>query len=117
MGFISLGIVFIFSGLLGILYYSLVPQAELLRKRLPNKVTPASIVLTLAIGALIWFLVLSEGGIPPVSKILAVIFALLVFESVFLVSMHWIRINIVAVVVSVLLTGLLFWYYFASPHC
>jgi len=115
MDFISLGIVFIFSGLLGIVYYSLVPQAELLRKRLPNKVTPASIVLALIIGVLFWFIIRSAGGMPPISQILAVIFGLLVFESVFLVSMHWIRINIVAVVISVLLTGLLFWYYFTSP--
>ncbi len=115
MDFISLGIVFLFSGLLGIVYYSLVPQAELLRKRLPNKVTPASIALTLIIGALIWFLIRSAGGIPPVSIILAVVFALLVFESFLLVAMCWIRINIIAVFVSLALTSLVFWLYYSGP--
>jgi len=115
MDFILLGIVFIFSGFLGIVYYSLVPQAGLLRKRLPNKATPASIALTLIIGGIVWFLIQSAGGMPPASKILTVIFALLVFESFLLISMRWIKVNIVAMLISLVFTCVIFLLYFSNP--
>ncbi|MFA5135107.1 MAG: hypothetical protein WC505_04990 [Patescibacteria group bacterium] len=116
MEYIYLGVLFISAGLLAIAYYSSVPGRAELQDRLPNKPTKRAIIpsamLILLLGAGIWYMgAVSVGAFHP-SKVLLVIFALLVFESFFILSLRWFRSNTFAVLACSAATCLLFWAYF-----
>ncbi|MBI5037290.1 MAG: hypothetical protein HZC01_01075 [Candidatus Kerfeldbacteria bacterium] len=115
MDFIYLAMLFLGAGIAGLVYYRYAPTAVDLRERLPNRVTPAGIVLAVAIGSAAWFLFSSVSGVVLVGRIFLFIFSLLFFESIFLLAMRWISRNTFATVVAILSTLGMFWWYQAKP--
>lgn len=115
MDFLKLAALFLGAGLAALAYYRFVPDATTLRARLPNRVTAAGLVLALAVGLAAWFWLSSLSGIRLVGHIFFFIFALLFFESLFLLLMRWIRKTTVAVILAMAVTALVFWWYQRLP--
>ncbi len=115
MEFIPLTILFLGAGLLAMLYYTYVPSAATLRKRLPNRVSFTSVFLTIIIGGVVWFVFKSMDGIYRASSILMLIFSLLLFESLFLLSLRWIKKNLLAVLLSLAGSAIVFWLFLTFP--
>lgn len=115
MDFILLGTIFFVTGLGAMLYYRTVPSAQVLRSRLTNKISGASILLTVVVGASIWYVLSSYGGLGRISRLFALMFGLLVFESVFLLTIRWVRSNTLAILAGLLAAGLLLWGYYVQP--
>lgn len=115
MEFIPLTILFLGAGLLAMVYYAFVPDAATLRKRLPNRVSFASVFLTIIIGGVVWFVFKSMDGIFQASSILMLIFSLLFFESLFLLSLRWIKNNLLAVLTSLVGSAVVFWLFLSYP--
>lgn len=109
MDFIPLSALFLGAGALAIGYYRWVPSAEALRSRLPNRATPSSIVLTLVMGGAAWYILSTFSGFSAVSRMLMLIFALLFFESLFLIGLRWVRVNFIALILALAVTAALFW--------
>lgn len=115
MDFIYLAALFLGAGLAGLIYYRYVPAAQILRERLPNRVTPAGILLAITIGGAAWFLFSSVSGVVLVGRIFLFIFSLLFFESVLLLVMRWVKRNAVATLVAIMCTLIMFWWYRVEP--
>lgn len=115
MDFLPLSLIFFGSGVLALLYYHFVPSAQKLRERLPNKVSPAAIFLTLVIAVAVWYLFANFIGFSRVFRIFAFLFALLVFESVFLLLIRWVRSDSLAVLGSLIASAGLFVAELVSP--
>lgn len=115
MEYIYLGLLFFGTGLLAIVYYSIILGKEELKSRLPNRVTVRAIVPALLLisifGVGIWYFASTSGGFLHPSRILLYIFMLLVFESIFLFSLRWVRSNVLAVLLAIGVTGILFFLY------
>lgn len=115
MDFVPLSSIFLATGALAIIFYQLVPSADVLRKRLPNRVTPAALVLVVVLTVVIWLLVRSYSGFALSIRLMTLLFALLFFESLFLLLMRWIRINALALVASLLVAAGVFWVQLTYP--
>lgn len=115
MDFVPLSIIFLATGALAIVFYQLVPSAEELRRRLPNRVTPAALILVVVLTVIIWLLVRSYSGFALSIRLMTLLFALLLFESLFLLLMRWIRVNALALVVSLFIAGFVFWIQLTYP--
>ncbi len=98
-------LLFFCAGLLAIVYFRAAPSTNRLRDRLPNRPGFDGIFLTLILAGVTWYLVsIVPGG--PILKTYRFIIALLVFESIFLLALRWIRSTIIALLPSLLLAGL-----------
>jgi len=107
MNFIALAGAFLGAGLLAIIYYQLVPPTKVLQVRLRNRPGLDGIFLFLVIAGVSYgIFAIIPGWIA--LKILAYIFSLLVFESVLLLGFRWIRSNIYAVVLGLIVAGAAF---------
>lgn len=115
MDFVPLSIIFLATGALAIVFYQLVPSADELRRRLPNRVTPAALILVAVLTIVIWLLVRSHSGFALTIRLMTLLFALLFFESLFLLLMRWIRINAIALVVSLVVAAGVFWIQLTYP--
>jgi hypothetical protein len=115
MDFLPLAFIFFGSGILALLYYRFVPSAQKLRERLPNRVSPAAILLALIIALALWYLLVNFTGFSRVFRVFAFLFALLIFESAFLLLIRWIRSDTIAVLLSLAIAGGLFASELLSP--
>lgn len=115
MDFLPLSLLFAAAGGLAMVYYTLVPTAEQLKARLPNKVSGAGLLLAVVIAAVAVYLVRTRSGFGQVSAISTFIFALLAFESAFLLAMRWIKSNTLAVLSGLAFAGALFGLNTANP--
>ncbi|MFC1687317.1 hypothetical protein ACFL0L_01965 [Patescibacteria group bacterium] len=115
MNFLSLSIIFLAAGLLAIIYYLYVPTRSELVRRLPNKISLTSVFLALVIGGVFWYTVSQTGGMHRVSQMFMFLFGLLLFESFFLIAMKWVRSNFISVIISLIITGIIFYIYISSP--
>lgn len=113
--FIYLAILFFSSGLLSIAYYSTVPDREELKRRLPNRVSLAAVVLGMIMLGLAWYVISSFDGLQRASRIFMLLFGLLVFESCFIFLMRWIKIQLANVIVSLAIPATLTMMYFRDP--
>lgn len=109
-----LAFLFAFSGFLALGYYHLIPSREELKRRLPNRVGFAGILLTIILGAAVWFIVMNAEGFGRFMRIFTFLLALLVFETAFLLLMRWVRSNVLAVLLALAAAAALFaWQTFA----
>lgn len=100
---------FLVAGLLTLLYYRLVPPAEQLRQRLPNRVSVAAIVLTVVIGLGVWIIVRhADTPFLKVAGVTTLLFYLLTFESILLLLFRWLRSNVLAVITSLVVVAVPF---------
>jgi hypothetical protein len=113
--FLPLSLLFAGAGGLAMLYYTLVPSAEQLKERLPNKVSGAGLLLAVIIAAVAVYLVRTRSGFGQVSALSTFIFALLAFESAFLLAMRWVKSNTLAVLSGLAFAGALFGLNTANP--
>ncbi|MBI4089804.1 MAG: hypothetical protein HY421_00210 [Candidatus Kerfeldbacteria bacterium] len=98
-----LPIIFLVAGLLAVLYYRLVPPADQLRQRLPNRISAAALVLTAAIGVGIWLIVrFAATPLLKAAGVTTLLFYLLTFESVLLLAFRWFRSNLLSVIISLI---------------
>lgn len=101
MPMIVLPLLFLGTGLLSVWYYRFVPPGKDLRQRLPNKVSFAAIILTVAISIGLWYVFRKLGGrFDRVSGITTLVFFLLTFETFLLIFFRWFRSNALAVVLG-----------------
>lgn len=98
--FFVLALLFFTAGVLSILFQRVVPDASVLRQRFPNRTTFTGIVLWLIIVAAGWFIFKYTTGFTRVASITTMLFFLLLFETLFLLSIRFIRQNIPAAVAS-----------------
>ena len=110
MDYLLLGIFFAAAGVLAILYYRSVPTAEVLRGRLPNKVTGAGILITLILAAVVWYVIAHTTGFSRVFAFFVLFFNLLLVETVFLIAMRATTSNSAAVVISFIVVSALAWF-------
>jgi len=115
MDFLPLSILFFLTGILAALYYAFIPSKGRIHTQLPNRVSVTSVLLTLLIGGLVWYIFATFEGSARFRHLMELLFGLLLFESFFLFLMHWIRSNALNVTLSLLTTGAVFATYFASP--
>ncbi|MFA5052272.1 MAG: hypothetical protein WC544_04435 [Patescibacteria group bacterium] len=113
--FIFLGVLFAGAGLLAVLYYRSVPDAQTLKQRLPNRPSAVAVILTFVIGFLVWYICAHSSGLRRAHQLLELVFGLLFFESLFILFIRWLRLNWVATLSSGAVTTVLFWYYINHP--
>lgn len=97
---LGLTLVFAAAGLVAILYYRTVPSIGELRARLPNRMTPAGIIASGLIIPAVWYLVASTDGFARIRTVIGLLFDLLIFETVFLLAMRWLKTNTLAVITA-----------------
>lgn len=108
--------IFLVAGLLAVLYYRLVPPADQLRHRLPNRVSAAALVLTAAIGFGVWLIVrFAATPFLKAAGVTTLLFYLLTFESVLLLVFRWFRSNLLAVIVSLIVVVIPFTIQYRFP--
>lgn len=115
MDFITLSLIFASTGILAIGYYRWVPTADRLRQRLPNRVSWAGVIATLVIGVVLWQIIRSSDGFRTVVYVFTLLLGLLVFESVFLLLIRWLRSNLLAVLISLASAGAMIYLYLGNP--
>jgi hypothetical protein len=115
MDFLPLSLLFAAAGGLAMVYYQLVLKPESLKARLPNRVSGAAIVLAVVIAAVVIYIVRTRTGFGRISAISTFIFALLAFESAFLLLLRWVKSNTLAVLFSLAVSGTLFALNMSNP--
>jgi len=115
MDLFPLVLIFILAGLVAIIYYKISPDKENLKERLPNKPTLTGIFLWFLVGLALYFIFKNQQGFQRTVTIFTFIFSLLVFETFFLFLIKYLKSNSLAVVISALITILLFTFHFISP--
>ncbi|MFA6511808.1 MAG: hypothetical protein WCV86_01610 [Patescibacteria group bacterium] len=115
MDFLLLSVIFFASGVLALAYYHFVPSADALRRRLPNKVSPAALLLTAVLAGALWYLFSNYAGFSRYYILFALLFALLIFETVFLLLIRWVRSDTLLVTVSLVSAGGIFAVEIAAP--
>lgn len=107
----ALGLALVFGGsaLLALVYYRLVPARAALFARLPNRVSLASIILTLIIGGWVWWAWHTVAGFGRIGFIIGTLFNLLVFETFFLVLLRFFRSNTLSILLAAAVTGGVIW--------
>ncbi|MCH7492824.1 hypothetical protein IID19_04560 [Patescibacteria group bacterium] len=113
--FIYLSLLFVASGLLGIIYYTYLLNKSELKKRIPNRATVESVVLFLIIVVLVWYILHNFTGLIRTSNIIALIIGLLLFETIFLLLLRWFKSNTLNALISFLTTVAVFAMHFSNP--
>ncbi|MFA5070554.1 MAG: glycerophosphodiester phosphodiesterase family protein [Patescibacteria group bacterium] len=108
MNILPLSFIFLGAGLFSVVYYKLTPDKEMLKARLPNKVGAAGIILWLIICVAFYFIFKNSRGFERTVSIFTLLFALLVFETFFLLLIRWFKSNLLAVLIALLASGVLF---------
>lgn len=115
MDFLALSLVFVGAGLFSLFYDKMVPDKAALRQRLPNKISWAGILLWLVI-CLAFFLIFKKTeGFTRTTSIFTLFFALMVFETLFLFLLRWLKSNLLAVIIALLSTAVLFLFHVSYP--
>ncbi|MFC1663470.1 hypothetical protein ACFL04_04925 [Patescibacteria group bacterium] len=115
MDFIILGLIFFGTGLLAIIFINYVPQTEELRQRLPNRISWAGLVLAAVIGYWLWYIFSRSDGFRTVVYIFTLLIGLLVFESIFLLIIRWIKSNLLALIIGLAAANGLVYLYLEMP--
>jgi len=98
--FLILSLLFFAAGVLSILFQRIVPEADVLRQRFPNRITYTGIILWLLIIGATWFIVTHTTGFTRIASITTMLFFLLLFETLFLLVIRFVRSNIPAAFIS-----------------
>jgi len=115
MDFFVLTFVFICAGLVSIYYFKKAPEKEMLKQRLPNKISWSGVTAWLIVGLAFWFIFKYNSGFTRVSLIFTLFFSLLVFETLFLLILKFIKSNLITVILSFLMTAIIFGLYILFP--
>lgn len=115
MDFLPLSLVFLGAGLFSLLYGKIVPDKETLKKRLPNKISGAGIILWLVICLTLYFIIKNNQGFARTTSIFTLLFALLVFETFFLFLLRWLKSNLIAVILALFSAAVLFFLHLSFP--
>lgn len=100
MTFLILALLFFTAGVVSILFQRIVPDAEVLRKRFPNRPTFTGIVLWAVMIVAVWIIVTHTSGFTRIASITTMLFFLLIFESIFLLAVRFVKLNILAALLS-----------------
>ncbi|MFH0828745.1 MAG: hypothetical protein V1907_01030 [Candidatus Kerfeldbacteria bacterium] len=98
--FFVLSLLFFTAGAFSIVYQKAVPSADILRQRFPNRTTFTGIVLWLLIIGATWFIVTHTTGFTRIASITTMLFFLLLFETLFLFVVRFVKSNIPAAFLS-----------------
>lgn len=98
--FLIFSLLFFAAGVFSIAYQQVVPNADTLRQRFPNRTTWTGILLWLLIIGATWFIVTHTTGFTRVASITTMLFFLLLFETLFLLVVRFIPSNIPAAFIS-----------------
>lgn len=116
MATVILPLIFLVAGILAVYYYRLTPPVDELRRRLPNQVSVAAIILTIIIGVGIWLIVrFLPTPFLKISGVTTLLFFLLTFETVLLLFFRWLRSNTAAVIAAAIVTVIPFLVQFQWP--
>jgi len=107
MNFIILSIIFFGAGTLALWYYHLVPSTEILRRRLPNRISWAGMVLAIVLTLVLWYIFEHSVGFRRVVNIFTLLMGLLIFETVFLLLIRWLKSNLLALILSLVAAGVI----------
>lgn len=97
------------AGCLSLLYFRLLLPADVLKNRLPNKISASGIVLGLVLIAVVIMIWQQDSGWLRFRRFLPLIFNLLLFETFLLFLLRYIRQTFVAVIVSLALATGTWW--------
>lgn len=105
---LTLGLLFFAAGAVAIAYYNAVPSEAALRRRLPNTITLPGVIFGVILIAAIWFIATYTSGFLKVAAITTLVFALLLFESLFLLMIRWIRSTVLALLICLIISSIPF---------
>ena len=91
MDFLPLSLLFIGAGLSALAYYRIVPKKEFLKSRLPHKISWAGFLSWIIIIIAFYFIYTQTTGFQRTTYIFTLLFALLVFETLFLFFLRFLK--------------------------
>jgi len=115
MDFLYLSLVFALGGLSALVYYKLAPTKKYLKERLPNRISWAGFISWLIVIVIIWFIFNNYSGFTRTTYIFTLFFALLLFETFFLIIIKYIKSNLLASLTTFVLIGSIFSLYLYEP--
>ena len=115
MDFFVLTFIFICAGLVSIYYFKKAPEKEILKQRLPNKISLSGVIAWLIVGLAFWLIFKYNSGFTRIALIFTLFFSLLVFETFFLLILKFIKSNLLTVILSFLMTAIIFGLYLLFP--
>lgn len=98
----GLALVFALAALIAVAYYRSLPPEATLRARLPNTPSAAGVIGFLLVSGTAWYLIASTHGLARIQNIIGILFDLLIFETVLLILFRWIRSNLLALLLALL---------------
>lgn len=104
MAFVQLSLLFFGAGVLSILYQQAVPDPDTLRAKFPNRVTVSGLLLWAAFIAATWAIITHTTGFTRIASMTTMLFFMLLFETVFLIAVRFIRNTVVASIISLIVT-------------
>lgn len=115
MDYFLLSLLFAGTGVLAMRYYQLVPAAEALKRRLPNRVGVDGVLFALFLGIAVWAIIVNTTGFLRVAWVTTLLVYLLVVETLFLILTRWIRSNLLGLLVSAVVAAIPFLLHFRTP--
>lgn len=110
-----LSLVFAGLGFFGVAYYRSLPTGEELRSRLPNRISPAGLVLAAVLIIIVVLAWRSTAGNMRWRIFFPILFNLLIFETVFIGLLKKFKVNLVALASGLLVAAAFWWWQSTYP--